>query len=430
MSKSRFEDSFQSCLIKYPLAYQVPLRWMIAHAAQRLHDRTGSHSLAVVYRNQQDALMKLQDVLTDRSISVDELISSVHHTIVHDPDSRKLHLRGSDALIEARGGLESVFEQCTVNQPDHLFLQYTFAPFDIDRYEELEKLKRRFFEGLLAIQGSSVEYVQIKTQMDSWASTVDLADCTDQGAGRMQKWYYTQQRERIFGPETTMGQLIRKDFDQNATWIAKTRLFGALFYLGATLIEYDTIEEKCMFFRQLEKSADVLSPVCVDSVTGSKRIMPGTFIFMVAHVDRQIKEQLNSSHSNRRGVRTAVTGIAALKLYGLFPDSMRDRLQSYLRSWLLGQGNAYLKDSDIDALSSVITQLWLQQNRSSMSPERELPDYFDHGHSVPMDTQVAEAAEMVQSLADEYLQFSELEGFDYFQDSHEKAPFVSATTVA
>lgn len=434
MTKLQLEDTFQASLTKYPLAYQVPLRWIIAHSAQRLHRRTGSHSLAVIYRNQQEALTKLQEVLTDSGTPVDETMCSIQYTIVHDPESRKIHLRGSDALIEARGGLEAVLRQCTVTQPDHLFLSYTFAPFDIRQYEELEDLKSQFFGALLAIQDSSAEFVQIKSSMECWASSVDLANCSNEGASNMQQWAYTEQRNRIFGPGRVMGELIRRGFNRNATLIVKSRLFGALFQLGAILLEYETVEEKAIFLRQLEKSANIIAPSCIDPITGLPGIMPGGSIFMVGHVGRQIEEQNLLVDSQPKGVATAKMGIAALKLYSLLLDSMRERLHSYLQSWLLGLGNAYLKDSDISALSTVITQLWMQQTRTSMSPEPELEPrsqsqsqaqhHPNEAHEDLQSYQTEQAVEMIQVMADDYLQYAGLMEPEYFQVQEEQVQYV------
>lgn len=366
LSRARFENSFQSCLVKYPLSYQVPLRWMIAHAALQLHQRTGSQTIAVIYRNQQEALTKLRGVLLDPATSTDEVISSLHHTIVHDAESRKLHLRGSDAIIEARGGMEKVLEHCKIIQPDHILIQYTFAPFEIDRYQELETLKRHFFGTLLNIQASAAEYLQIKSETGTWASSVDLAHHSAAGGTHIQNWQYVQQRERLFSPETISGRLLRREFECDATSIVKSRLFAALFYVGTMLLEYDATTAKYVFFQELEKSADILTPVCIDATTGAQRILPGTFIFMVAHVNRQLGEQDNdASGAHRKGIRTAVASIGALKLYNLFSDTIREQLHLCLQNWVLGQHNAYLTQTDFDMCSNVITQAWLQQQTTS-----------------------------------------------------------------
>lgn len=405
---------------------------MIANSAQRLNQTVGSHSLAVIYRNRQEALARLQGVLTDPDASIDEIVSSLHHTIVHDPESRKLHLRGSDALIEARGGLAKVIEQCTIIQPDHVFLQYTFAPFDIDQYEELETLKLQFLPALLAMQQASVEYVRIRAHSENCDSNVaTVKESTNKSTEPMSEWHYVRKRECLFQSDTTVGQLVRRDFDQNASLVVKCRLFAALFHLGAMLQEYGTLEEIFEFFVQLEKSADTLSSVCVDPLTGSQRILPGTFIFMVAHVNRQIGQRKNeTSRAHQKGITAAITGIAAVKLYGLFTDSMRERLHVYLQSWLLGKENACLKDSDISTLSDVITQLWMQQQRSSRSPEQQSTSIFGHeyGQDVTLitQTQMAEAADTIQNIAEKHLRYSDFQesNYNFFQDTDDQAPIV------
>lgn len=283
-------------------------------------------------------------------------------------------------MIQDRGGMECVMDQCAITQADHLFLMYTFADFDITRSEELDQLKSQFLGALLAIQESSAEYFQMKSQMEVWASSVDLAECSDFGASNMQKWSYTELRSRVFGPDTTMGRLIRQPFERNASTVNKSRLFGALFQLATMLREYETTEEKAIFLRQLEKSANIVCETSVDPLTGQPMIMPGASIFTVGHVSRQIHDDFGPANAPAKGMTAAITGIAALKIYFLLLDSMRERLHTFLQSWLLGHGNVCLRAGDISALSAVITQLWLQQRRS-ISPQPELQHYCNDGNT-------------------------------------------------
>lgn len=396
-SKLHLEDSFQGSLTKYPLAFQVPLRWIIAHSAQRLHTKTGSQTLATVYRSQQRALTKLQNVLIDSNTPTDEAVSSVQYSIVHNPESRKIHLRGMDAMIEARGGLAVVLQQCTICQAEHIFLQYTFADFDITEQKNLENLKIEFFGALLAIQDASAQHVLIKTQRDSSESELGHSHCHESNLSDAQALSYVEERGRVFGAKTAMGQLIRQKYDRNASMMSKSRLFGALYQLAAVLLEYDTAQERSTFLARLEKSADAIASTCLDPHTGLPRVMPGASIFMVGHVTRQVHENSGSQEPCRIGIKAALTGIAALKIFGLLPDLVRDKLQTYLQSWLLGIENTPIDTDCINALSRLITQLWMQQRQ--FHPLDANPQKYDTiGNNIP------DAGTSMGQILQEYLQ--------------------------
>ena len=370
--KLQLEDTFQGQLTRYPLAFQVPLRWIIAKAADRLNEKTGSQSLTVVYRSREKALNRLQDILKDTNTPTDEAIGSILQSIVHNPEFRKIHLRGMDAMIEARGGLEAVVKQSRITCAEHIFLQYTFAEFDITQLEELESLKSTFFEALLHIQGRANAYVQLTEQMNNWASSCDLLECTPTG-GNLQKWSYTEQRKRVFSEQTALGQLIRQPFDMTSELMRKSRLFAALFQLNAMLAEYNTVDEKSLLLRRLEQAAETTASP--DPVTGVLTMMAGAHIYMTGYVSRQVQEELGPYDYDRKGIPAAMKGIAAVKIFGLLLDSMRLRLVEYLQGWLKGESQSFLGPSDISAMSVVITQLWLQKIRSGLDAA-ESEDYF------------------------------------------------------
>lgn len=371
--KLNLEDTFQGALTRYPLAFQVPLRWIIAKAADTLHEKTGSQSLAVVYKSREKALNRLQEILRDASTPTDEAVGSIVQSIVHNPEFRKIHLRGLDAMIHARGGLEAVIQSSRVTCAEHIFLQYTFADFDVMNLEELEDLKSQFFSSLMAIQEQAREYAYAIAQMQTWASSVDLLDCSPGGGSNLEKWTYTEQRQRIFSDETGTGRLIRQQYDPYMCSQSKAKLFGALFQLNSFLTQYKSIEEKSHFLRKLEEAAR--NAATIDEMTCQPVIMPGTHIFMTGHVSRLTQEELSGSEFDEKGVPTAMDGIAAIKIFTLLVESMRARLHLYLQSWLLGTNDKYLSHSDISAMSTVITQLWQQKMRNEIGDERT--DYFE-----------------------------------------------------
>ena len=374
--KLNLEDTFQGALTRYPLAFQVPLRWIIAKAADTLHEKTGSQSLAVVYKSREKALNRLQEILRDTSTPTDEAVGSIVQSIVHNPEFRKIHLCGLDAMIEARGGLEDVIRNSKVTCAEHIFLQYTFAEYDIMKLEELENLKSQFFSSLVAIQEQAREYAYAIAQMQTWASSVDLLDCSPGEGGNLEKWSYTEQRQRIFSTATGTGCLVRQRYDSNMCSQSKAKLFGALFQLNSFMIQYKTIEEKSQFLRKLEDA--VRDAANVDQITGMQVIMPGTHIFMTGHVSRLTQTELSGSEFDEKGVPAAMDGIAAIKIFTLLVESMRDRLHSYLQSWLLGTNDKYLSHADISAMSTVITQLWKQKMRNHIGTEEM--DYFQAGN--------------------------------------------------
>ena len=373
--KLQLEDTFQGELTRYPLAFQVPLRWIIAKAADQLNVKTGRQSLTTVYRSREKALSRLQDILSDSNTPTDEAIGSILQSIIHNPEFRKIHLRGMDAMIESRGGLEAVVQQSIVTCAEHIFLQYTFAEFDISQLEELETLKTTFFGALLAIQERARLYARMQTQMELWASTVDLVDChgNDGKTSNLQKWSYVEQRKRVFSTQTAFGQLVRQEFDHSSELMRKSRLFAALFQLSAMLVEYETFDEKSLLIRRLEQAAETTS--CSDVVSGLPVIMSGAHIYMTGYVSRQVQEELGMEGYDRKGIPVAMKGIAALKIFGLLLDSMRQRLIQYLQEWLLGTSSRFLTDNDISAMSAVITQLWLQKMREAAIPTEPM-DYF------------------------------------------------------
>ena len=370
--KLQLEDTFQGELTRYPLAFQVPLRWIIAKAADRLNSKTGSQSLTVVYKSRQKALDRLQELLKDSSTPTDEAVGSILQSIVHNPEFRKVHLRGCDAMIEARGGVASVVRDSQITCSEHILLQYTFAEYDITQLDELEKLKSQFFSALASIQQHAREYAAMISQMEMWASSVDLLECTPTG-GNLQKWSYTEQRQRVFSEKTATGQLIRQKYSISDNLMRKSRLFAALFQISAMLIEYDSIAEKSLFLRRLEEAAKISA--CVDPFTGLPQIMSGAHIFLTGHVSRQVQQELGLSKHDEKGIPVAVNGIAAIKIFGLLLDSMRLRLLTYLQGWLLGTDDRYLTSGDVSAMSTVITQLWMQKTRSGVD-EPEASDYF------------------------------------------------------
>jgi len=357
----KLEETFQGELTRYPLAFVVPLRWIIAKAADRLHAKTGALSLTTVYKSRETALNTLQDVVKDTNTPTDEAVGSILQSIVNNPEFRKVHLRGLDAMIEARGGLESVARDSQITTSDHIFNHYTFAEYDITQLDELESLKSRFFSSLLSMQQHAHEYTAMVAQMNVWASSVDLLDCTGT-SGSLQKWSYTEQRQRVFSEKTATGQLIRQKYNLSDELMRKSRLFAAVFQINAMLIEYDTIAEKSIFLRRLEQAAQVTASV--DPLTGRPQIMAGAHIHMAGYVSRQVQVELGLGEYDKKGIPVAVNGIAAIKIFGLLLDSMRLRLLTYLQGWLLGTEDRYLTPGDINAMSSAITQLWLQKMRS------------------------------------------------------------------
>lgn len=372
--KLQLEDTFQGALTRYPLAFQVPLRWIIAKAADQLNSKTGTQSLTVVYRSREKALNKLQELLKDTNTPTDEAVGSILQSIVHNPEFRKVHLRGLDAMIEARGGLDSVVRNSQVTCSEHIFLQYTFAEFDITQLDELEQLKSRFFSALMSIQQHAREYAAMIAQMNSWASSVDLLECTPRADGNLQKWSYTEQRQRVFSERTATGQLIRQTYSISDELMRKSRLFAALFQISAMLIEYDSIAEKSLFLRRLEEAAKITANT--DPTTGAPQIMAGAHIYMTGHVSRQVQEELGLSEHDEKGIPVAMNGIAAIKIFGLLLDSMRLRLLEYLRGWLLGSDDRYLTSGDVSAMGAVITQLWVQKMRVEGVGGDEADDYF------------------------------------------------------
>lgn len=373
--KLQLEDTFQGELTRYPLAFQVPLRWIIAKAADQLNAKTGHQSLTTVYRSREKALNRLQDILSDTNTPTDEAIGSILQSIIHSPEYRKIHLRGMDAMIESRGGLQAVVQQSIVTCAEHIFLQYTFADFDIGELEELESLKATFFDVLMTIQERARLYARMQTQMELWASTVDLVDCsqTDGRQSNLQKWSYVEQRKRVFSTDTAFGQLVRQPFNMCDDMMRKSRLFAALLQLSAMLCEYDSWDEKALFIRRLEQAAETTASP--DPVTGLPTMMAGTHIFMTGYVSRQVQEELGNYMYDRKGIPVAEKGIAALKIFGILLDSMRQRLVQYLQEWLLGIPSQYLGNGDLSAMSTLITQLWLQKRRE-MTVQDEAMDYF------------------------------------------------------
>lgn len=368
----QLEDSFQGQLTRYPLAFPVSLMWIIAKAANQLNEKTGSQSLTVVYRSRQKALSRLQDIINDSATPTDEAIGSILQSIVHNPEHRKVHLRGMDTMIAARGGLENVIKQSRVTCSEHMFLQYTFAPFDVTQLEELEGLKCRFFEALSAMQAHADEFQKMNAFSDLWASSVDLAE-TSTTCNNLKNWSYAEQRKRIFSACTAFGQLLHAKYDISAEDVRKSRLFAALFQLNVMLIEYKTTDEKSLFLRRLEEAADKASSR--DSDTGAQTMMTGAHIYLTGYVNRLTQEELGQSSYDAKGVPVAMRGIAAIKIFWLLPESVRSRLVQYLQGWLLGDEAAYLSPEDMSAMSTLITQLWRQKMRTESDPP-QATDYF------------------------------------------------------
>lgn len=368
----QLEDTFQGQLTRYPLAFPVSLMWIIAKAADKLNEKTGSQSLTVVYRSREKALSRLQDILNDSATPTDEAIGSILQSIVHNPEHRKVHLRGMDTMIAARGGLETVIKQSRVTCSEHMFLQYTFAPFDVNQLEELENLKAQFFEALLAMQAHADEFQHMNAFADIWASSVDLAE-TSTTCENLKNWSYTEQRKRIFSESTAFGQLLRAKYDISAEDMRKSRLFAALFQLNAMLIEYHTTDEKSLFLRRLEEAADKASSK--DSATGAQTMMAGAHIYLTGYVSRLTQEELGQPLHDAKGIPVATKGIAAIKIFWLLLESMRSRLVQYLQGWLLGNEASYLGPEDVSAMSTVITQLWIQKMRAESDPP-QATDYF------------------------------------------------------
>ena len=377
--KLQLEDTFQGALTRYPLAFQVPLRWIIAKAADRLNSKTGSQSLTIVYRSREKALNRLQELLKDTNTSTDEAVGSILQSIVHNPEFRKVHLKGLDAMIEARGGLATVIRESEITCSEHILLQYTFTEYDITQLEELEELKSCFFTSLISIQQHAREYTAMISRMELWASSVDLLDCSPTGTTggnvNLQKWSYTEQRQRVFSENTATGQLIRQKFTLADELMRKSRLFAALFQLSATLIEYESITEKSLFLRRLEEAAKITANI--DPITGNPVIMAGAHIYMTGHVSRQVQEELGMGEPqhDERGIPVARNGIAAVKIFGLLVDSMRLRLLEYLQGWLLGLDGRWLSGDDLSAMGAVITRLWEQ--KIAREGLMEAGDYFE-----------------------------------------------------
>lgn len=360
--KLQLEETFQGQLTRYPLAFQVPLRWIIAKAGNRLHEKTGSQSLAVVYRSRQKALNRLQEILHDGNTSTDEVVGSILQSIVHNPEFRKVHLRGLDAIINSRGGLETVVRESTVTCAEHIFLQYTFTEFEITRLDELEKLKSRFFSALLAMRDEARESTEMTKQMAAWASSVDLVDYSFD-TDKLQKWSYTEQRQRVFSPRTATGQLIRQPFSRHGELMRTSRLFAALFQISALLIQYDTVEQKCLFLRRVEEAAKIAARPAPD--TGLPTVMAGAHIYMTGYVSRQIQAELGMGRHDIKGIPVAMDSIAAIKIFGLLTDSMRAQLHRYLQGWLLGEEGLCFGEDDVRAMDVVITKLWKQRIREN-----------------------------------------------------------------
>lgn len=368
----QLEDTFQGQLTRYPLAFPVSLMWIIAKAADKLNEKTGSQSLTVVYRSREKALNRLQDILNDSATPTDEAIGSILQSIVHNPEHRKVHLRGMDTMIAARGGLEEVIKESRVTCSEHMFLQYTFAPFDIYKLEELETLKTEFFDALLAMQAHADEFQQMNAFADIWASSVDLAD-TSGNCDNLKNWSYTEQRKRIFSECTAFGQLLRAKYDISAEDMRKSRLFAALFQLNAMLIEYHTTDEKSLFLRRLEEAAEKASSR--DPATGAQTMMAGAHIYLTGYVSRLTQEELGQTTYDAKGVPVAERGIAAIKIFWLLPESIRSTLVHCLQGWLLGDVASHLSPEAVSAMSTVVTQLWMQKMQDELDPP-QATDYF------------------------------------------------------
>lgn len=387
-------DTFQGPLIKYNMAFQVPLQWAITKAADQLSRKAGQSS-AIVYRSKERALQRLQNILSDPNTTTDEAVGSVLQSIVHQTEFRKIHLKGMDAMIAARGGLNEVVHASEVTCSDHIFLMYTFAPYDILVFDELETLKQVFFSTLMRMQDQFHDFTHTTSRVDAWAAAADLADLNVID-GHMANWSYSQLRKRIFSPDTSIGRLIRQEYNRDASDEAdfqyKARPFAALFQLAAMLLEFNSVAHRELFLRRLDQAAEKICTQC--DVTGMPRILPGTFIFMAGHVCRQVQVELEFGERDAIGLAVVFNGVATLKIFGLLLESMRLRLYTYLQYWLLGlpasgsnPGSPLsspslssprpndLTDEDMSAMSSVITHLWMQRMRKNSAPV-EAMDYF------------------------------------------------------
>lgn len=394
-------ETFQGPLIKYNIAFQVPLQWAIIKAANAL-SLDASQDTTLVYKCKRKALKRLNNILSDPTVSTDEAVASSVQTVIHHIEFRKIHLRGLDTIITAHGGLEAVVQTSEVTCSDHILLMYTFVPYDILQISELDSLKGRFFLALSRMQAHFHAFVRTTARMEDWASTIDLADLNLQD-GCMGKWRYSQVRQRVFSPETSIGWLIRREYNTNlcneADFQLKARPFGALFQLIAILLGFECAEQRELFLRRLEQAASKSSTVC--DITGKPKIMAGTFIFMAGHVCRQVQLELGFSERDKIGIEVALDGIAALKIFALLPEPTRLKLYTYLQYWLLGvptsnmsegglsdlltdSGKAAntgalklddLTQEDMRAMGTVITQSWVQSMRRNSVPVVE-EEYF------------------------------------------------------
>lgn len=334
------------------------MRWIIARAAMVLHSKTGSPPPALVYRSRMGALKKLQQMLRNEKTSDDEVVASILQCISHDATFRKAHLKGLDVLIESRGGLDAVIQNCTVTCAEHVFLVYTLTEYNIMKLSELTSLKNCFFSALLAMRDLACRSLRVSFGIETRESGIDLDDYSTDSAGLLD-WRYIRQKRRVFSEETATGQLIRRHFCFDDDLARKSRIFGALFQLNAMLVQYKTNDQKVYFLRRLEEA--VKANATHDSVSGLTTMLAGTHLCVVGSISRQIQQELKGERHDEKGVATAVDGIAAMKIYSLLLDSMREELHQCLQGWLLDFDVQILNDGDIDRLSERINQLWMQR---------------------------------------------------------------------
>jgi len=320
-------------------AFAIGLRWGLVAAGQYIDMVNNNPWSRKTLKWRAEGYQALNRLISDPHADHDQILvallfAKLADHMLGDPALNKLHLKGLDALVQARGGLQSfAFRADALVRPHYIMVQYAFVEFEMPTSKEAKATKscvQRDLNSLRTWVQSSIAHLLNSSEEPQHNNYTHQG--IDQKATHTSHCTLTtllQAKADVLSFAEGMGAACEKE----ASYPQTAGYFLFLHQLLSTLASFEfRYSEANEFLCRLKCVIESSSSGCL--VPAISPLWPMALTQMISFARFEVFTHHPRGQAMEKEIRLCAAGIDAMKEFAMLGSESRVEMVTRLHAWL------------------------------------------------------------------------------------------------